>query len=180
MTKSLLYLIKISVVPVLALIVGKLIGFVLAGAFLGVDVHWVINSPFNILTPYVPATEIRNVTTSANIIMFGIVAAGMSLVLIQSAFFHDSHVDMGAVSKLADYNLLGLIKSSYHIYHWGFIWTVYMIVATIAIMIDYFLGKTDLWAVIVTAIFSVSSIMILIKDVYNEIESAKKVTINKS
>lgn len=180
MTKSLLYLIKLSVLPILALIGGKLLGFVLAGSFLGVDVHWVINTPLDILTPIVPIGEIRNVTTFADLFMYGLLAVGMSIVLIQSSFFHDSHVDINAVSKLADYNLLGIIKSSYHLYHWGFIWGIYMIIGSVVIIIDYFLGSADLWAAVITAFFSVFSIMILVKDVYNEIETAKKITSSKS
>lgn len=179
MTKSLLYLIKLSVIPILALIVGKLVGFIIAGEFLGVDVTWTINSPLDLLMPSVAAAEIRNVTTFADLIMYGLLAVGMSIVLIQSSFFHDSHVDVNAVSRLADYNLLGLIKSTYHLYHWGFIWTIYLLIGTVVIMVDYFSGRADLWALIITTFFSIFSIMILVKDVYNEIETAKKISSKK-
>ena len=179
MTKSLLYLIKLSVIPILVIIVGKLIGFALAGSFLGVDVNWVIHSPLDLFTPSVAVSDIRSVTTFADLFMYGALAIGMSIILIQSAFFHDSHVDINAVSKLADYNLLGLIKSSYKLYHWGFIWSLYLIIGSIIIVLDYFAGKADLWALIVTGFFSIFGIMILVKDVYNEIETAKKISNNK-
>ena len=124
MTKSLLYLIKLSVIPILVLIVGKLIGIAVAGSFLGVNINWAVSSPMDLLTPAVAAAEISRVTTFADIVMYGLLAIGMSIILIQSSYFHDSHVDVNAVSKLADYNLLGLIKSTYELYHWGFIWTL--------------------------------------------------------
>ena len=176
MTKSLLYLIKLSVIPILVLIVGKLIGIAVAGSFLGVNINWAVSSPMDLLTPAVAAAEISRVTTFADIVMYGLLAIGMSIILIQSSYFHDSHVDVNAVSKLADYNLLGLIKSTYELYHWGFIWTLYLLIGTIVIMVDYFAGRADLWALIITSLFSIFSIMILVKDVYNEIETAKKIT----
>ena len=49
-------------------------------------------------------------------------------------------------------------------------------IGTIVIMVDYFAGRADLWALIITSLFSIFSIMILVKDVYNEIETAKKIT----
>ena len=179
MSKSLLYLIKISVIPILALVVGKLVGILVAGSFVGVDIVWDFSNPATFLSPAVPVTEIASITTFADLFMYGCLAVGMSIVLIQSSFFHDSHIDVGAVSKLADYDLLHLIKSSYQLYHWGFIWSLYLILGTIIILIDTLGGRTDLWVLIVTAIFSVFSIIILVKDVYNEIETAKKISSSK-
>jgi len=179
MSKSLLYLIKLSVIPIIALIAGKLIGVFLAGQFLGVSVVWSFSSPASFLTPSVPGADAVNVTTFANLFMYGCLAVGMSIILIQSSFFHDSHIDVNAVSKLANYNLVHLIKSSYQLYHWGFIWTVYLLLGNIVILIDAVTAKTDYWVLIVTGIFSFCSIMILVKDVYNEIDTAKKMSISK-
>jgi len=175
MTKSLLYLIKLSIVPVIALIGGKIVGIIIAGSLLGVEVAWNYSNPLSLLSPSVSSNDVISITTFANLFMYGCLAIGMSVVLIQSSFFHDSHIDINRVSKLADFNLIKLIKSSYDLYHWGFVWTIYLIIGTVLILLDTIVGKTAFVIFVITAVFSISTVMILVKDVYNEIEIAKQI-----
>jgi len=175
MLKSLLYLIKLSIVPILTLILGRILGIIFGGIFLNTSVTWNFSSLLSILSPQVIAGQVVPLTTFADLFMFSCLAIGMSIVVIQSAFFHDIHMDVGFISKLADWNLMNLIKSSYDLYHWGFIWSIYLIFGVLVILVDTLSALIPTWIFIVTGLFTVFSIMSLVKDVYNEIETAKKV-----
>jgi hypothetical protein len=180
MVKSLLYSLKLSVIPIVALIGGKLTGLWLAGSLLGVKIGWDFTTPASFLNPAVAASDSKNVLSFANLVMFALLAIGMSIVLIQSSYFHDSHLDVSIVSKLADMNLLNLVRSTYELYHWGFIWVVYLFIASLVILVDVTLNRTEVWVVVISFAFSLFSILILIKDAYNEVQIAKSLTERKN
>ena len=180
MIKSLLLLLKLTVLPILALIVGKLLGIYIAGFVMGIDVIWNFSSPISFLNPTVALQDIKSIINFADLFMFVCLAFGMSLVVIQGAFLHDSHLDVSMASRLANFNLLSIVKSTYEIYHSGFIWTLYLIMGLIVILMDVINMNADAWVLIFTGVFSLLSIVILVKDVFNEIEIAKSLSIKKN
>ena len=180
MAKSLLYILKISIIPIIALIGGRLLGMWLASILLGYNLTWDFSSPSAFLNPSTPNYDLINLLTFANLIMYAVLAIGMSIVLIQSSYFHDSHLDVTFVSKLADLNLLGMIKSTYQLYHWGFVWTIYLFIGTFVILFDVISGRCEVWVVIVSFVFPLFSLLVLIKDVFNEINIAKSLVVTKN
>ena len=180
MVKSLLYLLKLSAVSVVALIGGRFIGIYLAGVVQDVNIIWNFSSVGGILNPVVPIENVKNIMTFADIFMYAVLSIGMSIVLIKSVFLHDGNLNVPIISKLADKGIFSLIKSTYHLYHWSVVWMAFLIIGSIVIIVDTFEGRTDMWVAVVTSLFSVFSFVILIKDTFNEIETAKSLVPNKS
>jgi hypothetical protein len=180
MVKSLLYILKLSTVSVVALIGGRFLGIYLAGIIQDVGIVWNFSSIGGMLNPVVPIESVKNIMTFADMFMYAVLSVGMSIVLIRSVFLHDENLNVPVISRLADKGVFSLIKSTYHLYHWSIVWMVFLIMGSIIVAVDAFEGRADTWVAVVTSLFSVFSFIILIKDTFNEIETAKSLVPNKS
>lgn len=118
--------------------------------------------------------DLQLVTTYSDLLMLIFVATGLTVVIIRSVYLHESHINPMIVSRLANFNLLSLIKSSYEIYHKATIWTIFNILATVLILINVIAGRSAVWVGIIGVTATIILVVILLQDVYKEIENVRR------
>lgn len=175
MSKSLVKLIDFAILPASLLVLGKFLGlFVSINVF---SLQWglenIPNSFFSV-RPVLYAKDIVTASTYSDLIMFLIITSGFSFVLVQALAFHDTHISPAVISKLADHNLLGLIKSTFDIYHKAAVWLIFLWLTVIVIFINVALAKTLLWVLLFSFIIASVLTVFLLRDVAEEIDISKK------
>lgn len=174
MKRSLLKLIEYSILPAIILVLAKLGGIYLAAALFNVTVD--LTASTNALMFFQSAVDSQQlivVSSYSDLFMFLGVALGMTVILVQALYLHDSHISPKMVNELAKKDLLSLIRSSFELYHSGVIWLAFLWMATILILINALRGMTDIWALLVSTVFSISYSIIFLKDLFTEIELNK-------
>ena len=170
MQKSLITILENSLFPSALTIFAKFIGIAIAIA--------IFNLPYNvseytssILNGSLTVTQEHSViiSTYSDLIMFLVIGLGFSIQLARAIFFHDSHLSPKFITKLADLNLLNLIRDTYDIYHKASVWLAFLWVAVIIIIINFALGTTLLWVTIVAVLGTVALTMGLVQDAYQEL-----------
>ena len=69
---------------------------------------------------------------------------------------------------------MGLVKSSFDIYHTATIWVIFIWICNIIIWINIGMGKTFMWIGIATLVANIVFTALLLQDVYREIEITKR------
>jgi hypothetical protein len=180
MSKSLVKLVDYALLPAALLVASKFIGLFITTAIF--DLSWGIeNVPDSIFSvrPIFFAEDILIASTYSDLIMFIIMMIGFSFILIQAVIFHNSHISPQMLSKLAGYNLLGLVKNTFEVYHKAAIWTIFFWISNIVIFANVALRKTEAWVLIFSLLISVVLTVFLLRDVAQEIEISKKETLSK-
>jgi hypothetical protein len=118
----------------------------------------------------VSANGILTVSSYSDLFMYLGIAVGMSVILVQALYLHDSHITPNMINRLAKNNLLSLIRSSFELYHSGVIWLLFLWLANILILINTIRSLTNLWTLLVCTIFTISYSIIFMKDLFAEIE----------
>lgn len=175
MSKSLVRLIDYSLLPASLMVVGKF-----AGLFLTINIfslEWGIenipNSFFSV-RPVFFSDDIKLASSYSDLFLFLIIVVGFSFVLMQALVFHSSHVSPQTLSKLASYNLLNLVKSTFEIYHKAAIWTIFLWITNLLIFVNVALDKTFAWVLLFSILVSILLTVFLLRDVAEEIEISKK------
>ncbi|MFQ5493396.1 MAG: hypothetical protein ACE5DX_04525 [Candidatus Dojkabacteria bacterium] len=179
MSNSLIKLIDYSLLPAALLLLGKIAGIYLVAAVFGITIG-VQHFPEAIfsLHPVVPFEDLQTLSSYSDLIMFAIIAAGFSFVLVNAVFFHDSHIKVSTVNSLAKYNLLFLISSSFQLYHSGVIWFMFTWLANVAVLINMLAGKTYSWVVVLTTLFAIGLSVILFRDLSAELRLTRDKLLN--
>lgn len=179
MKRSLLQLIVYSIIPAVVIIIAKLGGIYLAGALFNIhiDLSGSVTS-FLSFQNLVNAKEIVTISSYSDLFMYLGVAVGMSVILIQALYLHESHITPGTINKLAKYNLLSLVRGSFELYHSGIIWLIFMWLANIVVLINTTRALTDIWTLCICTIFSISYSIIFMKDLFAEIELTNNAKLN--
>lgn len=175
MSKSLVKLVDYSLLPAALMVIGKFVGLWLSIQLFSLE--WGIKNIPNSLFSVVPefyAEDIHLASTYSDLIMFLILVIGFSIILVQALYLHNSHIAPTTLVKLATNNLLGLVKSSFEIYHRAAIWSVFIWISNILIFINVLLNRTDLWVLIFSLIISIVITTALLRDAFKEIELSKK------
>lgn len=175
MSRSLVKLVDFSLLPASLLVVGKVIGLYISINYF--ELEWgleTIPNSFFSVRPILYSKDIILASTYSDIIMFVIIVLGYSIVLIQAVLLHNSHISPSVVAKLATYNLLGLVKSTFELYHKAAIWSLFLWLSNILIVLNVVSNKTELWVLIFSISVSLILSVFLLKDVASEIELSKK------
>jgi hypothetical protein len=174
MTNSLIKLIDYALLPAAVLLLGKLLGVYLTIFIFDIDFGFATNaSVFFSFTPVVASEYVQLVSSYSDLFMFVLVGAGFTYVLTTALFMHDSHIEVATINVLAKYNLLGLIKSSYQLYHSGIIWLAFTWIANFVVLVNVMLGKTYSWILIVTTLFALALSVALFRDLFRELALQK-------
>ena len=175
MSKTLINLIDISLVPAALMVVGKLIGLLITINVFALPwtVQEIPGSFFSIRPALLP-DDVIIASAYSDLIMYMLIAAGFTLVLLQATHFHETHIQPKLLVKLANNNLLGLVRSSFDIYHYAAIWTIFLWLTQILIWVDIASGKTYLWIGIGSLVANVIFTSLLLQDVYREIELSRR------
>lgn len=174
MSKSLVKLVDNSLLPAAIMIIGKFVGIVLTIQIF--NLPWSIkeytNNMFSLST-VVEAGDVNTVYSYSDLIMYFLIALFFTAVIIRAVYLHSSHIKPTLVAQLANKNLLSLIQNSYEIYHSAVIWLLFTWIANVIIIINALSGKTFGWVAIATTLTSVMLTIVLLQDVYREVENIK-------
>ena len=174
MSKSLVKLVDYSLLPAAIMIIAKFIGIIVTIRLF--NLPWSIkeytNNIFSFSTTVSP-NDISTVTSYSDLIMFAAIAIFFTITIVRAVYLHSSHVKPTLVTKLADKNLLNLIQSSYEIYHSSAVWLLFSWITSVLIIINALSGKTYAWIAITAGFASILLTLILLQDVYREIEHIK-------
>ncbi len=175
MKNTLLKLIEYSIVPAILMALGKFAGILFVAALWNIPLDF-DSASRNLLqfNTFVPEDSILLVSSYSDLFMFTVILIGMSVIIIKAIYFHDTHISNESVSKLAKYNLLNLVSTSFKLYHSGIIWLGFMWMANIIIVINYFQGLCYSWVLMISLLFSLSFSIIFFKDLFAEIDLIKK------
>jgi hypothetical protein len=175
MTKSLIHFIDAALLPAALMVVGKFLGLLFTVRIFNLPIALteVQGSIFSVRPEVLPENLVL-ISTYSDIAMYLVVAAGFSVVLLQATHFHDTHIKPSLLIKLSNYNLLGLVKSSFNIYHLAAIWLVALWLTSGLVMLNAAVGKTEGWVGITCVFASIIFTSILLQDVYKEIEIARR------
>lgn len=174
MTKTLIRFVDSSLFPAAALVAGKFLGLILTFQLFGIgwSLKQYAESFFSIGTS-VRLEDLALATSYSDLFMYVFIALFFSFSVIRAVFFHASHVKPSLVIKLANKNLLNLIQSSYKVYNYAFVWLLFAWIGNILILVNVTRGTTYLWVGIVVTISSIVLSVILLEDLYKEIENIK-------
>lgn len=175
MSNSLVKLIDTSLLPAIFIVFGKFMGIFLVSKIFGIDVSIVSSTEALIsFKSLVASDELLTLVSYSDLFMFAVVSVGFLILIFRSVYLHDTHVDVATVTKLAKYNLLSLIKTSYELYHEGITWLIFTWLAELLIWINVLSGKAYPWVGLLTTMFSIILTIILFRDLFNEVELTKK------
>ena len=176
MSKTLVALIDSAIIPAATMICGKILGLFFVNYLFGLD--WSLesdsNNLFSIRIIYNSYSDQLLASSYSNLIMFLFVVLGFSYVLISALYFHNSHVSPSIITKLATKNLLNVIKDSFAIYSKASVWIVFLWLSFCAIFLNYLLGRTYNWITVVTFLLALGLTVVLLRDVNQEINIAKR------
>lgn len=173
MSSSISKLIEYSVLPAVALVLGKLLGVHISASIFGITIQEYTVSLFG-STPIVEHQDLFVLTSYSDLFMYISVASVFTFVLIRSIFFHDSHVKPVLASILARNNLIFLIQNSYNIYHSAFISLVFTLISNFLILFNVISGQTFVWVFLLTSGYTLLLAFGLIFDAYQEVRSIKQ------
>lgn len=175
MSRSLIKLIDLSLLPAALLVISKIVGLVVAINIF--HIPWALQdlpgSIFSVRPAFLPA-DILTASSYSDLIMYMIMAIGFSIVLILATHFHDTHIKPQLLMKLTNHNLLGLVKSSFDIYHTAVIWITFIWLTSAVVWVDIAMNKTYLWVGLVTVAANIFFSIMILQDVYNEIDMSRK------
>ncbi len=175
MHKSLVKLVDISLLPASIMVLSKIAGLALTSFAFNLPIGLTqIPSVIFTVRPVVLPEDLQTLSTYSDIMMYVFLAISFSLVLVQAAHFHDTHINPSLLIKLSNRNLLGLVKSSFDIYHTATIWIIFLWLGFLAITINVLLDKTLAWVGIAALISNIVFTSILLQDVYHEIDTTRR------
>jgi len=181
MTNSLVKLIDNSLKPAILLIFGKFIGVIFISSLFSTELG-IANVGNSLLSfsPVVLQEDLITVSSYSDLFMYAFVSIGFTIETIRAVYFHDSHVNVVAVTKLAKMNLLSMIKSSYEVYHSGVTWFIFTWIANLVTILNVLLGRTYIWIGVVTTIYSMILSVALYRDIIEEISLTQNKSITKN
>lgn len=175
MSNSLIKLIDNALLPAVLLIFGKFFGLYIFSNLFGIQLAFSdTRDALLYLRPVVVDQQIVDLSTYSDLFMFLVVSIGFLVVIIRSAVLNESRVSVDTVTKLAKFNLVKIVRSSYELYHSGVVWLIFTWVANFIIVLNYISQKTQLWLLVISSIFTLLLTVLLLRDVFKEIQLTRK------
>lgn len=174
-SKSIVKLIDEAILPALLLAVAKISGIFFTAALFSLDYEVKTQGVLNILpTVYFKNLDHYIISESySNLAMFSAAALGTILIVVRSHLFHESHIHPSLQTRLAKLNLESLISPSYHLYHQGFIWLIFLWLTVGFLAVSSLIGITYVWLTVISLFVAINLSWIFALDVEKEIEINK-------
>lgn len=177
MNSSVIKLVDAALLPAAIMVLGKFLGMIL--------VLWIFQIPWTLeqasqnvgmfgITPGIEAADVITASTYSDIFLYTIMAVGFSLVLFRVTVLSTHRITPKMLVRLSNANLLGLVKSSYDLYHQASVWTLFLWVTALTIIVNVALGKTEPWVALAAIAANILFTSLILQDVYKEIEGGRK------
>ncbi len=164
-------LVDVAILPAALLICAKAVGMAVLNSLLGLpwSIQTITSTLFSIRAVYQNPNDAILVTSYTNLFMFICVVAGCLMVTSKSVLFNHRKASPYFVLKLAKYDLLHLLKSSFHIYKEAFVWGMYLILTTIYVFLSFLLGQTYAWIAGVSILFCLTFLWIMVQNIEEDL-----------
>ncbi|MEI6886871.1 MAG: hypothetical protein WCK31_01385 [bacterium] len=178
MSKTLVKLVDSAIFPAALLIVSKVLGLVLTNNIFGLN--WGIDHQieqfqlFSVQILYTDHASIITATTYSNLIMYGVIFIGLVVRIIQARFLHNEHISPRLLTKLAENNLLTIVKTSFDIYLEGSIWLAFSWLAWFIVFINFVLELNSLGFCLSILLVQILATTIFFRQINREFEESKK------
>lgn len=175
MSQTLIKFLDNIIFPAAMLVFSKLAGIIITSKILdiSISVKDYTNTIFGVGT-FVPKEGLVLMTSYSDLIMYILVAAFFSVSLVRAIFFHSTHVKPTLILKLADRNLLNLIKDSYEIYNTAAAWLLFLWISNVLVLVNVLNNTTYVWIGVVATVSSIVLSIAMFQDVNREIENIKQ------
>lgn len=110
------------------------------------------------------------VNSYSTIAMVGVLALGLTYVLLKAYLFHDSHVKPSVSAKLFNLNLSSFIQTSFDVYSQGAIWWLYLLFLTISSGVMSYHSLVYSWVLYVSIALMLISTYFFVIDVEDEMQ----------
>lgn len=157
------------------MIVGKFLGVVFIVEMF--NISWTVKEYSSSILGYsstLSQDDLEFVTSYSDLVMYLFLAVTFTWIVIRAIYFHNTHVKPELAASLANKNMLDLVRNSYDIYHSAASWLFFTAISNALILVNVFAGKTFVWIGIVTTMYTILLTVLLLQDVYREIENIKK------
>jgi hypothetical protein len=175
MSRSLIHLIDLTLLPAALMVVSKFIGIVVTISLFRIE--WSLSNVAGslwLVRPAVNPEQVEILSTYADLVMLLVLSFAFTFILVQATQFHETHIQPKLLISLHNRNLLGLVQSSYQIYHTATVWLIFMWLASGVIWLDVFFSATQAWVGILAVVAATIFTSILLQDVYREVDISKK------
>lgn len=175
MSKTFVTFFDNALLPASLMVVSKFLGVFLVITFL--DVDWTLQEYSNDLFAFGSSSNVEDVqiiTSYSDLFMYFTLALLFSFSIFRAVYLHSSHIKPELISSLATKNLLDLVRGSYEIYHAASVWLTFTIIANVIIIVNALNEQTYTWIAIACTATTVALAVILLQDVYREIQHIKK------
>jgi len=178
LSKTLVKLVDSAIFPASLLIVSKVLGLVLTNNIFGLN--WGIDHQiqqfqlFSVQIVYIDQQSSVIAATYSNIIMYLVIFIGFAVRIFQARFLHNDHISPRLLTKLAENNLLSILKSSFDIYLEGSIWLVFSWIAWFIVFVHYLLSLNSLTLCLVILVIQILSTTVFFRQLNREFEESKK------
>ena len=167
-SRILVKLVDEAIFPAIMLLATRLISMFLISQYLGASYE--IRSTgilFTSMDDYV------RVNSYSILFMTIALALGLSVIVLKSFVFHDSHIKPGFSAKLHALRVPSLIHNSFEIYSTGTIWLSYLYLLLVVSAVMSVFGILYGWVLFVIFLITILSTVSMIIDVEHEIKIQK-------
>jgi len=175
MTKRFINFIDLSLLPFSLVILAKVIGLYVVIRLLNID--WgIANFGNNIIsvTPLVYAKDIHILASYSNLILFSVLFLGFSIQLLISNLRQTSRTNNNFLRLAIRMSTLNVFSKGLHLYTKIYIWLFYVWLVVGYILLDFILGRSDLWVCIVSLVLAIIITAVLIMDTVKEYNNVLK------
>lgn len=164
-------LVDLAVLPAALLICAKAVGMAVINSVFNLNwgIQTIASAVFSVRAVYENASDALLVSSYTNLFMFISVFVGAIIIVSKSLLFHYRKASPHFVLKLAKYDLLHLLKSSFNLYKEAFVWGVFLILTTVYIFISFLFSQTYAWVAAISVMFCITFIWIMIQNIEEDI-----------
>lgn len=164
-------LVDIAILPAALMICSKVLAIAGLNTLLGLSwgIQSVNNALFSLGLTYPTIEDVKLITSYSNLFMFACIFAGCMIVTSKSLLLNHRKASPYFVLKLAKYDLLHLLKSSFTTYKEAFVWGTFLIITTVYICITFLFGTTYGWVAGLSFLFCLTFLWIMLENIEEEI-----------
>lgn len=176
-SRILIKLVDQAIVPAILLIAVRIISVVGFAKYFNLSVTLgpagfvVSETPGSLVTSPANFVLINSYSTLAMVVVIAVV---LLYILAKSFLFHDTHISPGLTAKLFSLKLSSFIQNSFELYSQGTVWVSYLFLITIVSGIMWMFGLIFAWIFFTALILSLSSTVMFIFDIENEMSYNRK------
>ncbi len=175
LTRTVTKLLDESIVPAVVIILGKVVGLVLANVVNSLNYSLQFGGSILPMTvTYSTQAEANSANTFSNLVMYLVVLAGFSFVLFRAHYLHASHIPPRLTGKLMRLKLENFIADTFEIYHQALVWLSFLWITTLITFI-YAISGGSVMIGLIAFLFSFTATYLYTKDIEIEMEAERMI-----